>query len=136
MFITEKEILAVYGYTVTRPNVNLAQAMLETYTGKMEEDVADGNDKALLAQAVAFQAIYMEERPDGVLKQAAISYSLQGGNATTFDTDMFSPFMSPWAIKACEKLSWNKSRSVHTGKVVQHSPYDRNYAWTHDIGVV
>ena len=136
MFITEREIQSLYGYTVTRPNVNLAQAMLEVFTGKQEEEVADGNDKSLLAQAVAFQAIYMEEKPDGVLKQAAINYSMQGGNATTFNTDMFSPFMSPWAIKACEKLSWYKSRSIHTGKVVQHSPYDRGYNWTHDIGVV
>lgn len=133
MFITEKEIEAQTGYVVTRPNVNLAQMMIETYIGKVEEDVENATDKALLAQAVTFQAIYMEERPDGVLHQAAVSYVMQGGNATTYDNKMFSPFMSPWAIKACERLTWKKSRSIHTGKVLQHTPFNRGYAWTHDI---
>lgn len=136
MFITENEVLAQTGFNVTRTNVNLAQMMIETYVGRMEEEVSEGTDKALMAQAVMFQAIYMEERPGAVLTQAAVSYLGQGDTATTFNTEMFSPFLSPWSVKACSRLSWNKSRSVHTGKVLQGTRYSSNYRWTHDIGEV
>lgn len=136
MFITEREIQTQTGVVVTRQTVNLAQMMIETYVGKVEEDISDGGDKALMAQAVMFQAIYMEEKPLDVLTKAAVLSNTQGENSSKFDTELFSPFMSPWAIKGLSRLSWNKTRSIHTGKVLQGSRHDAYYAWTHDIGVV
>jgi hypothetical protein len=136
MFITEREILTQTGFTVARTNVNMAQMMVETYTGRVEEDISDGTDKALMAQAVMYQAIYMEERPGDVLHQAEVHQIVQGDTSTKFNVEKFSPFMSPWSIKACERLSWNKSRSIKTGKVLQNTKFDHAYAWTHDIGVV
>jgi len=137
MFITEREIEAQTGFALSRHSVNLAQMMVESFIGKVEEDIENASDRALLAQAVTFQAIYMEDQPKDVLVQAAVLLSSQGGNQTQFDGKMFAPFLSPFAVKACQQLSWKKTRSVKTGKVMQSPPkFDSYYRWTHDIGVV
>lgn len=136
MFITEREIQTQTGVTVTRASVNLAQMMIETYAGKVEEEIVNGVDRTLMSQAVMFQAVYMEERPLDVMTQAAVLSKTQGENSTKFNSDMFSPFLSPWSIKALSGLSWKKSRSIKTGKVHQSSGRgDSFYNWTHDIGI-
>ena len=135
MFTTVNEIKNLTGIEVSSENLNLAQMMIETYVGRVEEDVDDASDKALLAQATMFQAIYMEERPDSVLTNAATTMLTQGGAQAVFDTKLFAPFLSPWAAKACSRLTFTRSRSIRTGKVVQRAPYSRSMAWTHDLEV-
>ena len=135
MFTTVDEIKAQAGIDVTQHTLNLAQMMVETYTGKIEEDVDDGSDKALMSQAVMFQAIYMGQSPDNVLETAATTFLSQGGVQSSFDAKLFAPFLSPWAAKSCERLSWNRSRSIHTGRVIQRTPHAAYAAWTHDLGV-
>jgi hypothetical protein len=136
MFITEDQILSQTGAVVTLRSVQMSQTMVETYCGRVEAEIDDPNDRALLAQATMFQAIYIEDKPISVMTQAALKSENQGLSNAVFDTAMFSPFMSPWAVKACSRLSWVGSRSIKTGKAIPQASFNGSLAWTHDIGGV
>lgn len=132
MFITKEEVTARSGKTVTQENLLLAHTMIETWVGKDEAEVTNGADKAVLARATMFQAIYLGENPDTVLLQAGMESLSQNESSVKFDRNMFSPFMSPWAVVACKKVSWLGSRSVKTGAFVNNYAQDWKYRWYHE----
>jgi len=134
MFITEREVLTQTGIEVTRTNVSLAQLMVETYVGRGESDIEENKDKELMAQAITFQAIYLDGQPDNVMTTAAATFMSQGSTSVSFNLESFAPFMSPWALKATQRLSWMRSRSVSTGRVVQKRRGSAFDALTHDVG--
>lgn len=117
MLITATEIKNRTGYEIPSTVVSVAQMMIESYVGRVEEDVSEPNDIAIMGNAVAFQAIYIAENVEDSFMQSHIKSLTQGEVTTAFVWEKFAPFMSPWASKSCEKLSWMRSRSINTGPV-------------------
>lgn len=130
MFISKEEILAHTGIEVTGETLGLAHMMIETWVGRQEADVVEANDLALLGRATMFQAVYIEGSLDVVLEQAAVKSITLSESTTAFDLEMFAPYMSPWAVMACRKLSWTGTRTVHTGPVFDKPNYVA--AWERD----
>jgi hypothetical protein len=117
MFITPAEITAKTGYVVETNVVQRAQTMVESFVGRVEAEVTEATDKALLGHATMWQAIYIMEEPEAMLQQVAVKTMMGGDQTTVFDVEKFAPFFAPWAFKACERLSWRRSRTIRTGPV-------------------
>ena len=129
MFITREEVNARSGVEVTPETLQLAHTMIETWVGKDEAEVTNGADKSILAKATMFQAIYLGDNPQTVLLQAGMERLSQNESNVTFDKDLFSPFMSPWAVIATKKLSWLGSRSVATAPFRAGGTFDWKRRW-------
>lgn len=119
MFISKEEIKAATGKDISATTLSIAQLMIEAWVGRDESEVEDAGDAAILGKAVLFQAVYINSSEDDILEQAAVKQMISGDATVTFDERMFAPYMSPWAIKTVEKLSWKGTRSIHTGAVLQ-----------------
>jgi len=129
MFTTVDEVQNLTGYAVDGSVLNLANTLVEIYVGRVDEDVTDASDREILGNAVALQAIYIKDNPDDILMQAAIKSSTRSDSIIAFHWEQFSPFMSPWAVKACQRLSWFRSRSVTTGPVFSGPVEGWAYRW-------
>lgn len=116
MFTTVEMTKRLTGYEVTLENLYKAQAVVETYCGRVENDIVNMRDKALLARATAYQAAYMRDNADTIFEQVAAAQVGQSDSIITYKGgDDVAPFVAPLAVMACKKLSWFKSRSVRTG---------------------
>lgn len=132
MFTTVERVYEMTGYQVTEFNLALAQTMIEAYVGKVEADVVDASDFAILGRATAFQAVYIKENPDDVLEQAPVKSLGQNESVTVFDVEKWSPFLSVWVIMACNGLSWRRSRSIKTGPVLDRPIEGWAYRWLYE----
>lgn len=103
---------------VTNTEVNMAQFVIEIYTGRVEGEVDGARDKALLARATVAQCVYMRENPALTYEQIAAGTIQSGGEMTVFNNPD-APFIAPLAIIACRHLSWKNSRSVRVGRIWQ-----------------
>ena len=120
MFCTTRDVERLTGYAVTQDVLNRAQAILEVYVGRIEQDVTNMRDHSLLGRALAYQAAYMRDNAEQIFEQVMVQQSGQNDSLTTYKAnDMTAPWIAPLAVMACKKLSWTKSRSVHTGRVFQ-----------------
>ena len=117
MLSTVNSVKEYTGYDVTLPLILRAQAIIEIYVGKDEIDVESPSDLLLLDKMVAYQSTYMLENEDLVFKQMATSGSGFNETSVEFDSKMHAPFIAPLAFLAAKGLSWNKARSVRTGKI-------------------
>lgn len=126
MFTTPEYVKVITGYDVTPEQVKISQGLIETLVGRVEELVYDANDRAILGNAVAYQAVYMSTNSKVIFEQAAIIAGSSGDAATSFDVRMKSPYFAPLAVIACRGLSWLRSRSV---KVGPHSRSTRHSSW-------
>lgn len=132
MFTTIEHVRE-FGYEVDNELLFMAQAVIETHIGRVEEDVESANDLALLRLATTFQAIYMKAHPGLTFEQIAAVTITQSGTSTTFDADYNSPFIAPMAHKACRNLSWRGTRSYKTGPVMGAGPnMSFTEAWVKD----
>lgn len=121
MFTTVNLTKTLTGRDVDLPLLNRAQSLIETYVGKVEAEIDDANDLALLAKATSYQAVYMQENESIVFDQVALRTAGQGESIVSFANE-HSPFIAPLAIMACRTLSFKRSRSVRTGKILQTEP--------------
>ena len=120
MFATTTQVKTITGKTVNAGLIERAQYAIEAYVGKFEADVTDTKDLEILKRATAYQSAYMLNNEDIVFEQMAVSTTMQNDASTTVKPgDMISPFIAPMAIMMCDKLSFMRSRSVHTGKNAQ-----------------
>lgn len=117
MYTTKEAVKEMTGVTVDQATIATAHMMIEAWIGKSEEEVTDGSDRSVLGRATIFQAVYINGKALDILEQVAMEKMSLGSTVSTFNTDMFAPFMSPWAVLACRRLSWNGSHSVHTGPI-------------------
>ena len=137
MFTTVEMTKRLTGYEVTLDTVYKAQAIVETYCGRVENDITNMRDKALLSRAVAYQAAYMRDNSEQIFEQASLAQAGQSDSLVTYKAgDTHSPWVAPLAALACKKLSWFKSRSVRTGKSTRAYPgyYNRDSEvnwWNH-----
>jgi hypothetical protein len=119
MFTTIEYTQRVTGRTVSLELLYRAQAVIEMYIGKAEEDIVSPDDLALLQRATSFQAVYMLNNEDIVYEQMSALQILQANMQVTFrNADTASPWIAPLAIMACRNLSWKRSRSVSTAPIL------------------
>lgn len=124
MFTTITDVKTITGKIVKADLVQRAQYAIEAYIGKFEADVTNTKDLEILKRAVAYQSAYMLNNEDIVFEQMAVSTTMQNDASTTFKQgDTVSPFIAPLAVMICGKLSFFKSRSIKTGKIVSDEIY-------------
>jgi hypothetical protein len=124
MFATTTQVKTITGKIVNAGLIERAQYAIEAYVGKFEADVIETKDLELLKRAVAYQSAYMLNNEDIVFEQMAVSTTMQNDASTTFKAgDSVSPFIAPMAVMVCSKLSFIKSRSIKTGKILQSTTY-------------
>jgi hypothetical protein len=122
MFATTTNVKDITGKIVNNQLVARAQYIIEAYVGKFEAEVTDTRDIEILKRAVAYQCAYMLNNEDLVYEQMSVSTTGQNDAYTTFrQNDKASPWIAPMSVMICNKLSFVKSRSVHTGKMSQIS---------------
>jgi hypothetical protein len=120
MLATTTNVKDITGKIVSNQLVTRAQYVIESYIGKLEDEVDLARDVELLKRAVSYQCAYMLNNEDIVYEQMSVSTTGQNDAYTTFrNNDKASPWIAPMAVMACSKLSFVKSRSVHTGKMSQ-----------------
>ena len=120
MFTTTTEVKTITGKIVDAALVARAQYVIEAYIGKFEAEITNDKDEEILKRAVAYQSAYMLNNEDIVYEQMAVSTTGQSDSYTTFKQgDDVSPFIAPLAVMICTRLSFVRSRSVHTGKSSQ-----------------
>lgn len=118
MFANTNDVKVITNKVVNTELIQRAQYALEAYVGKFEADITDTKDIEIMRRAVCYQTAYMLNNEDIVFEQMAVSTTGQNDAYTTFKPgDKTSPFISPMAIMMCEKLSFVKLRSVHTGPI-------------------
>lgn len=117
MFTTVEHVKEITGYDVTTQGIIMAQVIIESIIGKVEAEVNDANDLAILGRATAFQAAYMTKNYDSVYEQVAVTVLGQTDGTVALDTTLLSPYMAPLALFSIRNLSWNRSRSVKTGRL-------------------
>ncbi len=124
MFTTITEVKTITGKIVKADLIQRAQYVIESYIGKFEASITDTKDLQILKRATAYQSAYMLNNEDIVFEQMAVSTTMQNDASTTFKQgDTVSPFIAPMAVMVCSKLSFFKSRSIKTGKIVSNDIY-------------
>lgn len=117
MFTTIEQVKELTAYDVTQEQIIMAQALIETYVGRLEVQVLDPDDFALLTRATAYQAAYMVDNSETIFQQISVASIGQFGQMVTFKSDSPSPYISELAVYACRRLSWKRMRSVFTGSI-------------------
>lgn len=116
MFVTIDETRKYTGQEVTNDDIFMAQALIESYVGRVEAQVDDATDKENLARATAYQAVYMQDNANTVFKQIDAASVTNFGSSITFRSDGSSPYIASAARFALRNLSWRGSRSVRVGR--------------------
>jgi len=117
MFVTVNETMELTGAEVAEEAIPVAQAIIESYVGRVEAEVTNANDLMLLGRATAYQAVYMRENLELVFEQIDVKQQQGFGGMVTFRDNPASPWVAPLAIIACQRLSWKRMRSVKTGSI-------------------
>lgn len=115
MLTTTAQTKELTGKTVDDAMIRMAQGIIESYIGRVEAEVTDANDEAILGYAVAYQAAYIVDTPPLAFEQVGVRTHGQNESMMVFDTARYAPFLAPLAYMACRNLSWRRSRSVKTG---------------------
>ena len=131
MFTTIDEVAELTGQTVTQNIIIAAQAMIESYVGRVEAEVNDAQDTQHLGRAVAYQAAYIgdEDGLSRIMSQMKISYILEFGNSVSFVDDGYSPWIAPLAAISCRRLTWTRARSIKTGRLFSQPAGESRWAY-------
>lgn len=122
MFTTVDEVKELTDYDVDVALIGRAQAIVESYIGRVEVQIENGYDLMLLGRATAYQAAYMKDNADTVFEQVALIQISQLGQAMTLRQDGATPWVAPLTVLTCQRLSWNRMRSVKTGSIFAAVP--------------
>lgn len=131
MFTTVEEVKQLTGYDVDNAKITMAQSIIEAYVGKVEVEVSDANDLALLGKATAYQVAYMGLQMPLVFEQMQTTSIMQFGQQISFSASSDAPFLAPLAVISCRHLSWKRLRSVKTGSIFSSTP-DTDTEWSKD----
>jgi hypothetical protein len=126
MFTTVNDVKEYTGQDVTLPLIKRAQSLIEVYIGRDEIEIENPSDLMILNKMTAYQAVYMLDNEDVIYKQVAVTSAGSGESAQNFDGAYSAPYMSPLAVIASRALSFNRSRSIKTGKIFQ---WNRKVDW-------
>lgn len=122
MFTTVNNVKQYTNIDVDLALITRAQALVEAFIGKSEIDVENPNDLIILDKVTAYQAAYMSDNEEVVYKQIASVSSGSGDSYQNFNASMSAPWMAPLAVLAARGLSFNKPRSIRTGKIFTWPP--------------
>lgn len=124
MLATTTDVKTITGKIVNNQLVTRAQYLIEAYIGKFENEVTNTKDLQILKRAVSYQSAYMENNEDLVYEQMSVSTTGQNDAYTTFKSgDKIAPFIAPLAVISCEKLTFFKSKSIKTGKILNYETF-------------
>jgi hypothetical protein len=126
MFTTVDSVKEYTNKDVSLDLIKRAQAIIEIYIGRDEIEVENPSDLMVLNKMTAYQAVYMLENEDVIYKQVAVTSAGSGESSQNFDTTFNAPFIAPLAVIASRALSFNRSRSIRTGKIFQ---WNRRVDW-------
>jgi hypothetical protein len=101
--------------TVTDPDIVKAQAVIEIHVSRTElvpSDTIGTRDLHWLKLAVAYQTVWMLANPDIYERTEQTTLLQDGVEARDMPPDALT--IAPLARRAIRRLSWKKSRSVHT----------------------
>lgn len=126
MFTTVNNVREYTNKDVTVDLIKRAQSIVEIYVGRSEIDIDRTDDLILLEKMTAYQAAYMLDNEDLIYNQIASMSVGSGDSAQNFDTKMSSPWMAPLAVLSARGLSFNRGRSIKTGKIFQ---WNRKIDW-------
>lgn len=126
MFTTVNNVREYTNKDVTVDLIKRAQSIVEIYVGRTEIDIDRTDDLILLEKMTAYQAAYMLDNEDLIYNQIASMSVGSGDTAQNFDTKMSSPWMAPLAVLSARGLSFNRGRSIKTGKIFQ---WNRKVDW-------
>lgn len=106
-----------------------AQAIVEAFIGKSEIDIDNPSDLLILDKMTAYQTAYMFTNEAIIYEQIAVTSQGQTDYLVNFNDKMMSPWIAPLAVITSNSLSWNKSKSIRTGKIFQKQnlPSWKNY---------
>jgi hypothetical protein len=127
MFTTVDSVKEYTNKDVTLDLIKRAQSIIEIYIGRDEIDIENPSDLMVLNKMTAYQAVYMLENEDVIYKQVAVTSAGSGESAQNFDTAFNAPFIAPLSVIASRALSFNRSRSIKTGKIFQ---WNRRVDWS------
>lgn len=131
MFTTIEQTTELTGKDVTQETIIMAQGIIEAYVGRIEVEVTDPNDRALLGKAVAYQAAYMFGDEAKTFEQMGAMQIMQFGQMVTFNQDGTQPWIAPLAVLTCKRLSWKGMRSIKTGALFPKGPV-RHEGWRYE----
>lgn len=109
------------GVIVDDSQVLQAQASVEIFCGRtflVPQNTMRARDLYWLKLAVSYQAAWMPQQPD-LFGRSDLSNISQDGMTITFDpaTDGKARVCAPLARRAIKRLTWMRSRSLHTNPV-------------------
>lgn len=115
------DVLNVTGVQVTPSQVLQAQSSIEILCGRsfaVPVDTLKTRDLHYLKLAVAYQCAWLRQQPD-FFGRSDLSSINQDGMSITYDpaTGGKAVVCAPLARRAMRRLSWMKSRSMHTTPV-------------------
>jgi hypothetical protein len=123
MFVSVEEAEGLTLAELDAEIIYVAQGIIEVHVGRTEADVDNARDLAQLARAVAYQAAYMVRQRTMIFEQVDLKTMTVGHTGYNFrNNNSDAPFIAPLAVKACNKLSWRKARSVKTGRLGLPTP--------------
>lgn len=115
---TTADVTAITGAEVSQVQLAQAAMTIDLHTARpytLDSQRVGARDVYWLKAAVAYQVTWMLEQPDmfermGIQSLGTTSSSGRGG--TSFEKDAM--ILAPLAKKALSRVSWLKSRSLHT----------------------
>lgn len=126
MFTTANNVKEYTNIDVTLDLIKRAQSIIEIYIGRDEIDIESPSDLLVLDKMTAYQSAYMFENEEVIYKQIAVTSAGAGDSSQNFDGNYSAPFIAPLAVIAARALSFNKTRSIKTGKIFQ---WNRKVDW-------
>ena len=112
---TVQDVDDLTGVTVTDPQIAIAQAIIEIHVARTEDVPADtitARDVQWLKRAVAYQTVWVNANPDLFTRIEHVTILQDGVEVRDLPPDALT--LAPLAKKAIRRLSWMKTRSIHT----------------------
>lgn len=106
------------GEECTQKALARAQVMIEIFSGTTtlasDEELISGRNLRLLGQAVAFQAVWLDEHPDVLGAMDVEGVSQDGLNAQYANVN--AHLLAPMATRCLARLSWRREIRVGRGR--------------------
>lgn len=119
--ITDVEhVKDVTGTPVSSDDIRRAQTLIEIQCGRVLDDgsTLSARDRHFCQLAVAYQAAFMQAKPD-VFTQMDVASISQVGLAVAFREERSSIFLAPLAAASLRRCRWQGSRSIRMNSVFQ-----------------
>lgn len=122
---TEDDVVTVTGREATAENLALGQTIVELFSGTTDLASDDGlissRNLRMLRNAVAFQAVWLDNHPDVVEAMDVEGVSQDGLNATYANAN--AHLLAPLAKRHIDRLSW--FRQIRVGAAHRRVAADR-----------